>query len=73
MAPRGATNRWTKTDSQLPPEGELVLTRQTYPVVVQQRLRRYGDKWAFPDGIGCTQYTPDEWRFIGELEVIERY
>lgn len=68
MAPvfeKRSDDDWTLTKDRLPPEGVLILARQTNPAFVQQ-LRRWGDRWVYPDGTGRTQYVPDEWRLADE-------
>ena len=53
---------WTKTDSILPKEGELVQTMNSTGVV--QLLRRKGHLWFHADYSMYVYYTPTMWKNI---------
>lgn len=51
---------WTRTDKALPPEGQVVETISEGGV--QQKLRRVGDLWFFPEGDMYVYYNITFWR-----------
>jgi hypothetical protein len=51
---------WTRTDSRLPKDGELVQTMDSGGHV--QPLRRRGRLWFFADNSMYVYYTPTMWK-----------
>lgn len=51
---------WTLTENELPPEGVVVETISESGQ--QQKLKRQGRLWFFPDASMYVYYTPRMWR-----------
>ncbi len=56
---------WTRTQDRLPPEGVIVDTKidNANGVRNEQKLKRCGNLWFFPDGSMYVYYTPTHWQF----------
>lgn len=55
-----ANKQWVAVAQELPEEGVVVQTRS--PGGMEQRLKRSGNLWFFPDGSMYVYYTPEFWR-----------
>ena len=57
------TVNWTPMTHELPPEGEVVMTRIADPDGIrnEQKLKREGGLYFFPDGSMYVYYTPTHW------------
>lgn len=53
---------WHRTDMQLPQDGVVVLTVSESGL--EQKLKRQGNLWFFPDGSMYVYYTPVKWKYI---------
>jgi len=55
---------WTPTRQELPPEGEVVMTKidDQNGIRNEQRLKRRGRLWFFSDGSMYVYYTPTHWK-----------
>ena len=54
------TATWTRTQDELPPEGEVVATLSEGGL--EQELKRRGQLWFFPDGSMYVYYHVAYWR-----------
>ena len=56
---------WYKTSTMLPPENVVVETKidDERGCRNQQKLKRIGNLWYFPDGSMDVYYTPTHWRY----------
>lgn len=55
---------WTETKDDLPPDGIVVETKvhDEHGCRNEQKLKRQGRLWFFPDGSMYCYYTPTHWR-----------
>lgn len=56
---------WTETKLLLPPDGVIVETKldDAKGVRNEQKLKRRGNLWFFPDGSMYVYYTPTHWHY----------
>jgi len=57
-------DRWIKSAHQLPPNGEVVLTKidDDRGCRNEQRLKRHKNLWFFPDGSMYVYYQVTHWK-----------
>ena len=57
-------SNWTPMTHELPPEGEVVMTKikDHDGERNKQKLERHGGLYFFPDGSMYVYYTPTHWR-----------
>lgn len=57
---------WIRTAISKPPSGQIVETKidDSNGVRNQQKLKRDGNLWFFPDGSMYVYYTPTHWRRV---------
>ena len=58
------TNEWIETSQQLPADGLIVRTKidDEKGCRNDQKLKRHGNLWFFPDGSMYVYYRPTHWR-----------
>ncbi len=61
-------NEWTSCEAQLPPDGAVVTTKidDKDGIRNEQRLKRQGRLWFFPDGSMYVYYKPTHWKEIAK-------
>jgi hypothetical protein len=58
------TTIWKRTAIDLPPEGQVVVTMSA--LGLEQKLKRSGSLWFFPDGSMYVYYEVRYWRELDE-------